>query len=189
MVSWPIVGRFKNCNGMVGCFMIPIVRETTSGIQFFKWTQRFVWSIVGQERSGRWLGLPAARWITGICQWLQIQYFGRLEVIQVTTTFIDLRCEIWDAYGIKHSARRFFTSHTANMGVKRHLIKLQACWVVDRANGQRSGRRFFISHTTNMEVKRHLIKLQARWMVDQANGKHSIQRIMVHFYSEVRNMQ
>ena len=41
-VSWPIVGRFKARNGVLGCFMIPIAGTTDSGITFFTCTQRFV---------------------------------------------------------------------------------------------------------------------------------------------------
>ncbi len=41
-VSWPIVGRFKGLHGILDCYMIPIAGVTSSGIQFFTWTQRFL---------------------------------------------------------------------------------------------------------------------------------------------------
>jgi hypothetical protein len=41
-VSWPIVGRFKGCHGILDCYMIPIAGVMNLCIQFFTWTQRFL---------------------------------------------------------------------------------------------------------------------------------------------------
>ncbi len=41
-VSWPIMGRFKGCHGILDCYMIPIAGATNWGIQFFTWTQWFL---------------------------------------------------------------------------------------------------------------------------------------------------
>ena len=41
-VSWPVVGHFKARYGIADCYMIPIAGKTKSGIEFFKWTKRFV---------------------------------------------------------------------------------------------------------------------------------------------------
>ena len=54
---------------------------------------------------------------------------------------------------------------------------------------QRSGRRFFTTHCTNMGIPPYLIELQARWSSDRAAGIRSVQRLMIHLYSELRNMK
>ncbi len=41
-VSWPIIGHFKGRHGILDCYMIPIAGTTSSGIQFFTWTQQFL---------------------------------------------------------------------------------------------------------------------------------------------------
>jgi hypothetical protein len=41
-VSWPIVGWFKGCHGILDCYMIPIAGVMNLGIQFFNWTQWFL---------------------------------------------------------------------------------------------------------------------------------------------------
>ena len=83
----------------------------------------------------------------------------KLEIIQATTSLIDPGCEIWEDYGIQRSGRRFFTSHATNMGVKRHLIELQARWMVDRANGDRAVQRSMIHVYSEMRnMKEALIK-------------------------------
>ena len=73
--------------------------------------------------------------------------FSKLEEIQATTSLIDPACDIWEDYhGVQPSGRRFFTTQTTIMGVKPHLIELQARWQTDRANGERSVQRTMI-HT------------------------------------------
>ena len=53
-VSWPVVGWFKAHGGVAGCYMIPIVGTTASGILFFTWTQRFLYRLLVSRISNRW---------------------------------------------------------------------------------------------------------------------------------------
>jgi hypothetical protein len=57
-VSWPIVGRFKSHQGLLGCYMIPIASKTKSGINFFRWTQRFVGRLIATGCGG--MGGPSS---------------------------------------------------------------------------------------------------------------------------------
>ena len=152
-ISWPIVGRFKAHHGMAGCYMIPIAGKTASGIEFFKWTQRF---IIHLDRKGITDGW-AFRNLDGTrakAASYRNNIFAKLEIIQNTTTLIDPDCDIWEDYGAQRSGRRFFSTHATNMGVDPHLIELQARWQTDRANGQRSVQRTMLhlySEVRNMK--------------------------------------
>lgn len=144
-ISWPIVGRFKAHNGIAGCYMIPIAGTTNSGIQFFTWTQRFVCYLARQGIEEGW-AFQRSNGERARASDYKNNIFTKLEIIQNTTSLIDPSCNIWEEYGAQRSGRRFFTTHCTNMGVKPHLIELQARWMTDRANGQRSVQRSMI-HT------------------------------------------
>jgi hypothetical protein len=53
-VGWPLVGRFKMEGGGAGGHVIPIAGTTKSGIEFFKWAQRFVFVITANGRTTGW---------------------------------------------------------------------------------------------------------------------------------------
>jgi hypothetical protein len=132
-VSWPIVGRFKAWHGVLDCYMIPIAGVTRSGIQFFVWTQRFIRQLAREGFEDGW----AIRRMDGSrakASDYQDNIFCKLEIIQARTSLIDLRCSIWDEYGIQRLGRRFFTTRCTNMIVDKHDIELQCCWSIDRAN-------------------------------------------------------
>lgn len=85
--------------------------------------------------------------------------FSKLEEIQATTSLIDPACDIWEDYGVQRSGRRFFTTQTTIMGVKPHLIELQARWQTDRANGERSVQRTMIhTYSEVRNMKKALIR-------------------------------
>ena len=144
-VSWPIVGRFKAHHGRAGCYMIPIAGTTNSGIEFFKWTQRFLIHLAKKGLTDGWAFQKedGSRALAGD---YKENIFSRLDHIQATTMLIDPDCNIWDEYGVQRSGRRFFATHCTNMGVAVHLIELQARWQTDRANGVRSVQRT-MAHT------------------------------------------
>ena len=103
-VSWPIVGRFKGRHGVLDCFMIPIAGTTSSGIQFFTWTQRFLARLAMNGQVGGWAfkrpngdRAKASDYPTDI--------FTKLEKIQTTTNLIDEDCNVWDDYGVQRSGR------------------------------------------------------------------------------------
>ena len=152
-IAWPIVGRFKSHDGIAGCYMIPIAGTTDSGITFFTWTQRFIRKLGAAGRVDGW-AFQRADGTRAKASDYRENIFSRLETIQATTSLIDPECDIWDAYGIQRSGRRFFTTHCTNMGVLPHLIELQARWSTDRANGDRSVQRTMIhlySEVRNMK--------------------------------------
>jgi hypothetical protein len=157
-VSWPVVGRFKARDGVLDCYMVPIAGVTKSGIQFFRWTQRFVnrlamegiqdgWAF--RRRDGR--RAKAADY--------QANIFRKLEVIQSTTDLIDADCKVWEDYGIQRSGRRFFTTRCTNMKVSKHDIELQCRWSTDRANGVRTVQRSMIHNYSEVRnMKESLIR-------------------------------
>jgi hypothetical protein len=92
-VSWPIVGRFKGRHGILDCFMIPIAGVTSSGIQFFTLTQRFLRQLGRDGFEDGWAfqrpdgsRAKASDYQENIC-W-------KLEIIQATTSLIDPGCSI-----------------------------------------------------------------------------------------------
>jgi hypothetical protein len=144
-ISWPIVGRFKAHGGVAGCYMIPIAGTTNSGIQFFRWTQRFVIRLSREGITEGW-AFQSRDGTRAKASEYRDNIFSKLEIIQATTTLIDPECNVWDDYGVQRSGRRFFTTHCTNMGVQPHLIELQARWQTDRANGERTVQRSML-HT------------------------------------------
>ena len=101
--------------------MIPIAGTTNSGIQFFKWTQRFLFALAQNGQEEGW-AFQRSNDTQAFASDYKVNVFEKLEIMQATTSLIDPGCEIWEDYGIQRSGRRFFTSHATNMGVKRHLI-------------------------------------------------------------------
>jgi hypothetical protein len=109
-VSWPIVGRFKACHGVLDCYMIPIAGVSRSGIQFFAWTQHFIRQLA---RKGFEYGWAFRRMNGSRAKALDYQdnIFCKLEIIQATTTLIDPGCSVWDEYSIQRSGWRLTKFH------------------------------------------------------------------------------
>ena len=144
-VSWPVVGRFKAHQGVLGCYMIPIAGTTDSEIPFFTWTRRFINSLAKEVIQEGW-AFQRPNGERGMAGDYREEIFTKLEQIQATTTLIDPDCNIWDAYGMQRSGRCFLTTHATNEGVSPHDIELQCRWSTDRAKGERSVQRSML-HT------------------------------------------
>ena len=142
-VAWPIVGRFKAHNGVLGCYMIPIAGTTDSGIHFHRWTQRFVSRLARRGQVDGWAFRRSDGTRAKASEYID-DIFRRLEDIQATTTLIEDKCDIRNDYGAQRSGRRFFTTHATKMGIKPHVIELQCRWQTDRARGERSVNRSMI---------------------------------------------
>ena len=106
-IAWPIVGRFKAHNGVAGCYMIPIAGTTDSGIEFFKWAQRFITHLgyLGFEDGWAFRRSDGSRGKAGD---YRNNIFSKLEVIQSTTSLIDPECNIWEDFGVQRSGRCMF---------------------------------------------------------------------------------
>jgi len=63
------------------------------------------------------------------------------------------------------------------------------CKTWDDFGIQRLGRRCSTTVCTNQNIPEHLVELQCRWSTDPLNGVRTVQRLMVHNYSEIRNMK
>ena len=153
-VSWPIVGRFKSHNGILGCYMIPIAGVTNSGIRFFRWTQRFVGRLAQLGRTDGWAFQRSDGTRAKAAEYTE-DIYQRLEHIQETTSLIDPDTDVRAEYGAQRSGRRFLTTHATNKGVKPHIIELQCRWQTDRAKGERSVNRSMIhlySEVRNMKA-------------------------------------
>jgi len=157
-VAWPIVGRFKCHDGIAGCYMIPIAGVTNSGNNFLRLMQRFIRALAKEGTHEGW-AFQRPNGTRAKASDYRVNIFTKLEIIQATTTLIDPECDIWEDYGVQRSGRRFFTTHCTNMGVKPHLIELQARWQTDRANGDRSVQRTMIhTYSEVRNMKETLIK-------------------------------
>lgn len=124
-VSWPIVGRFKAHDGRLGCYMIPIAGTTQSGIQFFRWTQRFVGRLAMDGHCDGWAFKRSDGTCAKAADYME-DIYQRLERIQATTTLIDADCEVRVEYGAQRSGRRFLTTHATMQGVEPHVINSNA---------------------------------------------------------------
>lgn len=144
-VVWPIVGRFKARGGIADCYMVPIAGLTRSGITFFVWTQRFVGRLALEGIDSGWaFRMPdGSRAVAG---YYRDCLFSKLEKIQQTTDLIDPDCDVWTAYGMQRSGRRYFTTECIIQGINQLAIEMQCRWSVDRANGERTVQRSMI-HT------------------------------------------
>jgi hypothetical protein len=87
-VSWPIVGRFKSHNGILGCYMIPIAGKTKSGINFFRWMQRFVGRLAQLGRTDGWAFQRSDGTRAKAAEYME-DIYQRLEHIQDSTSMID----------------------------------------------------------------------------------------------------
>ena len=152
-VSWPVVGRFKSHDGQLGCYMIPIAGRTNSGINFFRWTQRFVGRLSDLGHTDGWAFKRRDGTRARASDFME-DIYKRHEHLQETTSLIDGDCDVRAEYGAQRSGRRFLTTHATNMGVKPHIIELQCRWQTDRAKGERSVNRSMIhlySEVRNMK--------------------------------------
>ena len=144
-VSWPVVGRFKARGDITNCYMIPIAGTTRSGIQFFRWTKRFVLRLSQEGITEGW-AFRRLDMTRAIAANYRDNIFNKLATIQQTTNLIDPDCKVWEDYGLQRSGRCFFTSECANQGVDPHDVELQCRWSSDRASGDHTVQRSMI-HT------------------------------------------
>jgi len=96
----------------------------------------------------------------------------------------------------RHNGDRAKTSDNRN-NIFTKLENIQAtasvidpdCNIWDDFGVQRSGRWCFATIYTICNIPKHLDELQCRWSIDRENGVRTVQRLMMHNYSEVRNMK
>ena len=131
-VGWPIVGRFKAEGGGIGGHVIPIAARTNSGLEFFKWTQRFVRIVVEHGRTEGWAFARDDGSRASARDYREV-IFGLLEDIQEERPdLIEPECDVHDAFGIQRSGRRFFDTECRLRGVKKEDIEAQCRWIKDR---------------------------------------------------------
>ena len=63
------------------------------------------------------------------------------------------------------------------------------CKIWDDFGIQRLGHRCPTTICTNQNIPKHLVELQCRWSTDRENGVQTVQQLIVHNYSEIRNMK
>lgn len=134
-VAWPVVGRFKNQHGKWGHYYIPIAGKTNSGIEVFKWTQRFVGWCHRRGRTSGWAFRKSDGKTRATASDYADEIFDKLEYLQSTTSLIDSACQVREDYGMMRSARRFFDTHCINMKVSPTDIEVQCRWSAERAKG------------------------------------------------------
>ena len=131
-VGWPIVRRFKMEGGGIGGHVIPIAGTTKSGIKFFKWAQRFCFTLIS---NGRAVGLAFVRKDGSRARASDYKeiIFSELEKIQdELPDLIDPAVKVWKDCRIQRSGRRFFDTACRLRGVAKHDIEAQCRWMRDR---------------------------------------------------------
>ena len=68
--------------------MIPIAGTTNSGIQFFKWTQRFLFVLAQNRQEEGWV-FQRSNGTRAFASDYKVKIFEKLETIQATTSLID----------------------------------------------------------------------------------------------------
>jgi hypothetical protein len=131
-VGWPIVGRFKMEGGGIGGHVIPIAGTTKSGIEFFKWAQRFCFVLADNGRSQGWAFARPNGSRAKAADYKAV-IFSELERIQdERPDLIDPAVNVWEDYGIQRSGRRFFDTACRLRGVSKQDIEAQCRWMRDR---------------------------------------------------------
>ena len=131
-VGWPLVGRFKMEGGGFGGHVIPIAGTTKSGVEFFKWTQRFCFTLVTSGRTSGWAFARKNGDRAKASDYRKV-IFSELERIQEEREdLIDPKIEIWEDFGIQRSGRRFFDTACRLRGVSKLDIEAQCRWMKDR---------------------------------------------------------
>jgi hypothetical protein len=131
-IGWPIVGRFKAEGGGVGGHVIPIAGVTSSGIEFYKWVQRFVHCLKRANRTEGWAFARPDGSRAKASDYRNL-IFDKLVIIQETMpSLIDPILDVYDSYGIQRSGRRFFDTECKLRGVKKEDIEDQCRWIRDR---------------------------------------------------------
>lgn len=158
-VGWPLVGRFKMEGGGVGGHVIPIAGTTDSGVQFFKWAQRFCFHLVSAGRTFGWAFARSSGARAKASDYKEI-IFSELESIQEECPgLIDSQVDVWDAYGIQRSGRRFFDTTCRLRGVAKSDIEAQCRWMKDRqARGNPVARDMVDCYTEYRLMKPSLLR-------------------------------
>lgn len=158
-VCWPLVGRFKLEDGKVGIHIIPIAGTTSrSGIRFFEWTQRFV---VALHRKGITEGWAFQRedGSRALASDYRTNIFEKLEKIQQNSTLIEKDVDVWEAYGVQRSGRRFFVTECQVRKIPQSVIEAQCRWRTERTKGkQRVARSMMQLYSEVRNMKSVLIQ-------------------------------
>ena len=131
-VGWPLVGRFKMEGGGIGGHVIPIAGTTKSGVEFFKWAQRFAFVVSRNGRSSGWAFARPNGSRAKASDYRDI-IFSELEEIQNERhDLIDPQVDVWEDFGIQRSGRCFFDTAFRLRGVSKSDIEAQCRWMKDR---------------------------------------------------------
>lgn len=158
-VGWPIVGRFKAEGGGNNGHVIPIAGTTNSGIQFFLWAQRFVaFHILSGTHEGWAFHRPDGS--RAKASDYSEHILSRLVKIQeARPDLIDPAIDVWDAYGMQRSGRRFFDTTCRLMNVSDSDIKAQCRWISERtARGAPIARDMVDLYTEYKHMKKALLR-------------------------------
>ena len=131
-VGWPIVGRFKAEGGGIGGHVIPIAATTNSGIEFYKWAQRFVTILMEHGRSEGWAFADKDGERANASSYRKVIFDKIIEIQEERPDLVDPSIEVYEAYGIQRSGRRFFDTECLIAGVKKSDIEAQCRWIQDR---------------------------------------------------------
>ena len=138
--------------------MIPIAGITSSGIQFFVWTQRFIRQLAREGFEDGWAFRREDGSRAKASTTIKIISFQSWRLFKPQQISLTLGA-IWDEYGIQRSGRRFFTTRCTNMKVDKHDIELQCRWSTDRANRVRTVQQSMIHNYSEVQnMKQALIR-------------------------------
>ena len=158
-VGWPLVGRFKMEGGGIGGHVIPIAGTTKSGVEFFKWAQRFCFTLIQNNRTSGWAFARKNGERAKASDYRNV-IFSELEQIQnEKPNLIDPPVDVWEDYGIQRSGRRFFDTTCRLRGVSKSDIEAQCRWMKDRhARGNPVPRDMVDCYTEYRQMKPALLR-------------------------------
>ena len=157
-VGWPIVGCFKMEGRGIGGHVIPIASTTKSGVKFFKWAQRFSFTLISNGRAVGWAFVRNDGPQTRASDYKEIIFWNwkrSMEKIQdERPDLIDPAVEVWEDYRIQRSGCWFFDTACGLRGVAKHNIEAQCRWMRDRqARGNTVPRDMVDCYTVNQMMK------------------------------------
>lgn len=124
-----LTGRFKNEVGVFNHY-IPLVTETTSGLQIKTWTERML-TWYGPHRRGYVFRGDSGNRVS--CGFYAAEILGVIREIQISEfqeeqNLVDPNCDVFEEYGMTRSFRRGSDSRAQAAGVSESTIDLVNRW-------------------------------------------------------------
>jgi hypothetical protein len=118
--------------GGIGGHVIPIAGATKSGVEFFKWAQRFSFVLKSRGRTSGWAFARPKGDKAKASDYQDIIFMELEEIQNERPNLIDPQVEVWEDFGIQRSGRRFFDTTCRLRGVSKSDIEAKCHWMKGR---------------------------------------------------------